>query len=55
MHPCQKQLVNHFECHSQLTEKSKLFKNLTDFAIKHKENVFDYMPLTFYVEIDISN
>jgi hypothetical protein len=45
--------VNHFEFHSQLTEKSKLFKNLTEFAIKMKENVFDYIPLTFFVEIDI--
>ena len=54
-HPCTKQLVNHFEFHSQITEKSKLFKNITEFSLKVKENVFDYIPLTFYVEIDISN
>eukprot|EP00347_Sterkiella_histriomuscorum_P014494 403360664 len=52
MHPCQKQLVNHFEFHSNLTEKSKLFKNLTQYSIKLRENVFDYMPLTYFVEID---
>jgi hypothetical protein len=47
--------VNHFEFHSHLTEKSKLFKSLSDYAIqKLKENVFDYIPLTFFVEIDIS-
>ena len=52
-HPCTKQLVNHFEFHSHLTEKSKLFKNLTDYAItKLRENPFNYIPLTFYVEID---
>lgn len=54
-HPCTKQLVNHFEFHSHLTEKSKLFKNLTEFALKYKENVFDYIPITFFVEIDVNN
>ena len=28
---------------------------MTEFALKQKENVFDYMPITFFVEIDISN
>ena len=38
-----------------LTEKSKLFKNLTDYALtKLRENVFNYIPLTFFVEVDIS-
>jgi hypothetical protein len=38
-----------------LTEKSKLFKNLTDYALTRlRENVFNYLPLTFYVEIDTS-
>lgn len=56
MHPCTKQLVNHFEFHGHLTEKSKLFKCLTEYATKKlKENVFDYLPLTFFVEIDIMN
>ena len=55
VHPYTKQLVNHFEHHSHLTEKSKLFKNLTDYSLNRlRENVFNYMPLTFYVEVDIS-
>jgi hypothetical protein len=55
IHPYTKQLVNHFEHHSHLTEKSKLFKNLTDYALNRlRENVFNYMPLTFFVEVDIS-
>ncbi len=38
-----------------MTEKSKLFKNLTDYALMRlRENVFNYMPLTFFVEIDAS-
>ena len=32
-----------------------MFKNLTTFAIKMKENVFDYLPLTFFVELDVGN
>lgn len=47
--------MNHFEQHSNLTEKSKLFKNLMEYAVTRlKENVFNYVPLTFFVEIDIS-
>jgi hypothetical protein len=40
-----------------LTEKSKLFKNITDFAIrKLRENPFDYIPITFFIEdLDFSN
>ena len=38
-----------------MTEKSKLFKNLTNYALtKLRENVFNYIPLTFFVEIDIN-
>lgn len=55
IHPYTKQLVNHFEQHGHLTEKSKLFKNMTDYALtKLRENVFNYIPLTFFVEVDIS-
>lgn len=55
MHPYTKQLANHFENHMSLTEKSKLFKNLTDYALTRlRENVFNYIPLTFFVEVDIS-
>lgn len=55
LHPYTKQLANHFENHMSLTEKSKLFKNLTDYALNRlRENVFNYIPLTFFVEVDIS-
>jgi len=30
--PCLKQVVNHFECHKELSRKSNLFLNLLDFA-----------------------
>lgn len=28
---------------------------MTNYSIKLKENVFDYIPLTYFVEIDVSN
>ena len=28
---------------------------MTEFAVKKKENIFDYVPVTFFVEIDTSN
>lgn len=46
-------MVNHLECHSYLSEKSKLFNVLTAYSLKLKENVFDYLPLTFFVEVNI--
>ena len=55
IHPCQKQIVNHFEGHSCITEKSKLFINLRNYVSdKLNENVFDFIPLTFFVECDLS-
>lgn len=46
-------MVNHFEHHSCISEKSKLFINLSEYAAnKLNENVFDYLPLTFFVECD---
>ena len=48
-------MANHFEHHSCISEKSKLFINLSEYAEKKlNENVFDYLPLTFYVEFDPS-
>ena len=47
--------MNHFEFHAHLSEKSKLFKNLCNYALKLRENPFDYTPLTYYIEVDITN
>eukprot|EP00826_Nyctotherus_ovalis_P065251 TRINITY_DN9586_c0_g1_i5.p1 TRINITY_DN9586_c0_g1~~TRINITY_DN9586_c0_g1_i5.p1 ORF type:complete len:410 (-),score=85.20 TRINITY_DN9586_c0_g1_i5:323-1552(-) len=46
-----KQLVNHFEFHGELSSKSKLFLNLQAYAEMNKENVFDFLPITFYIEL----
>ena len=45
------QMVNHFENHQLLTEKYNLLQVMQRFSDQHKENTFDLMPITFFVEI----
>ena len=44
-------MVNHFEHHQLLTEKYNLLMVMQRFCDLHKENTFDLMPITFFVEI----
>ena len=48
----QTQLVNHFEYHAEITSKDNLFKNMLSYAELNKINIFDYVPLTFVVDVD---
>jgi hypothetical protein len=48
----QRQAVNHFECHGEVTTKDALFRNLFVHAESHKLNVFDCVPLTFVLDVD---
>lgn len=48
----QKQMVNHFEYHHEITTKDLLFKNVMYYAELNKINVFDHLPLTFIVDVD---
>eukprot|EP01022_Parablepharisma_sp_SALTPOND_P013287 TRINITY_DN1768_c0_g1_i1.p1 TRINITY_DN1768_c0_g1~~TRINITY_DN1768_c0_g1_i1.p1 ORF type:complete len:716 (+),score=63.40 TRINITY_DN1768_c0_g1_i1:921-3068(+) len=48
----QKQMVNHFENHYEVTTKDGLFKNLLPYVDHRKKNVFDYVPLTFLLDVD---
>ncbi|CAK83366.1 unnamed protein product (macronuclear) [Paramecium tetraurelia] len=50
-----KQLVNHFEHHKEISNKSDLIKNLSQYCEKHKLNVFDYTPLTFVIDFSDEN
>lgn len=45
------QMVNHMEYHQLLTEKYNLLMVMQKFCDTHKENTFDLMPITFFVEI----
>ena len=47
----EKQMVNHFEFHAQLSEKANLFAWMQRACEAAKENVFDCCPVTFHVEI----
>ena len=44
-------MVNHLEHHSLITEKFNLLMVMQKFCDSIKENVFDIMPVTFYVEM----
>lgn len=48
----QRQVVNHFEFHPEITTKDLLFKNMLANAELNKINIFDYVPLTFVVDVD---
>mmetsp|Transcript_6491 Transcript_6491/g.10439 ORF Transcript_6491/g.10439 Transcript_6491/m.10439 type:complete len:93 (-) Transcript_6491:1859-2137(-) len=47
----QRQMVNHIENHHLITEKFNLLQVMQKYCDLQKENVFDYMPVTFYVEM----
>ena len=46
------QMVNHFECHWELTNKLCLFRNLKHFCESNQMDIRDFMPLTFSLEFE---
>ena len=48
-----KQIVNHFENHSCITNKANLFVNMMDYCERRKISVFKYIPLTLIFELNI--
>ena len=44
-------MVNHLEHHQLLTEKYNLLQVMLRHCEIYKENTFDLMPITFFVEI----
>ena len=44
-------MVNHFEGHHYVSEKANLFRMLMKYCDSFKENIFDIVPITFYVEV----
>ena len=43
-------LVNHYEFHTQITNKLKMFKNLMIFCEENHLDLFSYIPLTILIE-----
>ena len=48
----QKQIVNHFEFHQEITNKDNLFKNLFNYCESKKLCVYDFVPLTFALDVN---
>jgi len=48
----QKQMINHFEHHHEITTKDLLFRNLLLHLDHSKKNVFNYVPVTFLLDMD---
>lgn len=46
-----RQAVNHMEFHHLLTEKFNLLQQMQKYCDLQKENVFDFLPVTFYIEM----
>jgi hypothetical protein len=47
-------MVNHYEGHSEITTKNKLFKNVSKFMDEIKEPVFkNVLPLTFCIKVPV--
>ena len=44
-------MVNHLEKHRLLTEKFNLLFVMKKFCENSKESPFDFMPITFYVDM----
>ena len=50
-----RQVVNHIENHESFTTKDQMFTNLLNHCEARKVNVFDYVPVTFLIEVDSAN
>jgi len=47
-----KQLLNHFENHTEISTKNGLIKNLSGYCEANKINLFDLTPVTFCFDMD---
>ena len=47
-----KQIVNHYEYHSSLSNKAKLFKNLFLYCETINQEVFSYLPFTIIIDLN---
>lgn len=51
----QKQLINHYPNHPEISSKMNLFMNLHRICSKHNLNVFDFLPITFVFNCEDPN
>ena len=50
-----KEFFNHFEFHPELTSKSGLLSNILIFTEQCKENAFNFVPITFRIDLYFDN
>ena len=43
------QIVNHFECHNTISNKSNMFLNLFEYCESNNINIWKYVPLTVFI------
>ena len=46
-------MVNHFECHNEITNKLNMFRNMMIYCENKNLNVLNYLPLTILIEYDM--
>ncbi|CAD8093905.1 unnamed protein product [Paramecium primaurelia] len=49
------QMLNHFEFHSEISDKFKLAVNFKAYCDKNRLNIYDYIPTTFVIECTNEN
>ena len=47
---CLLQIINHFECHNEISNKKNLFENLIRYCEYNKLNLFSFFPLTIILD-----
>lgn len=52
---CNIQCVNHFEFHREISDKSKLFSNLTLYCASAKTSLWNIVPMTFVIDFRAGN
>ena len=48
-------MLNHYEYHRELTTKSGMLKNLTEICEDNGRNIFEFVPLTFIINLSDRN
>jgi len=45
-------MINHFEYHSELSLKSRLFENMKTYCLEHNININEIIPTSFILDLE---
>ena len=48
-------ILNHFESHSEISQKDRLYLNFKEFCESDARNIWDHVPITYTIEIGTTN